>query len=170
MKLHVDTRFERVTLPRFLEIYFSEEFNNAVGAVSGLKSRTLVEETVKDDGARERRVRMEPAVTLPGPIQKLADRLAGDKAVITYDEVSSYDPAARTCRYFIDSRIKDKARVEGTIRFLEEGDGVRRVIDGLIEVKAPLGVGGLIERFIESETQKGYLKIGAFLQDWIDTR
>lgn len=168
MKLHVDTLFQRVTLERFVDIYFSEELNNSVAKVSGLKSRTLVDEKRQSDGSRDRRVRLEPGVTLPGPIQKLADGFVGGKAHLTYDEVSSYDATTHTSKFFIDSKLKDRATFEGTIRFVVEGDGVRRVIDGVIELRAPL-VGGMIERYIESETQKGYVKIAKFLQEWIDT-
>lgn len=167
MRLAVDTRFQRVTLEKFVEIYYSEPFNEAVATVSGLKSRKLVEERVDDAGIRHRRVRMEPAVTLPGPVQALADKLAGGKAAITYDEVTEYDTAKHTARFRMDHKAMDRVRFEGTIRFLVDGDGVRRVIDGVVEVKAPL-VGGIVERFIESETQKGYVKIAAFLQKWLD--
>jgi hypothetical protein len=169
VRLFIDQRFARVTVERFAEIYLSEAFNEAVAPVSGLKSRRLVEEKRAPDGSRERRVRMQPAVTLPGPIQKLADGIAGRSgAGITYDEVSTFDPEKNEVRFRIDSRANDRVRFEGTIRFVADGDGVRRTIDGIIEVKAPLGLGGLIERFIEAETKKGYEKIALFLQRWVD--
>lgn len=173
MKLFIDQRFARVTVERFAEIYLSEEFNLAVAPVSGLRSRRLVEEKVLADGRRERRVRMEPAVSLPSPVQKLVDTLARGEGVeggpvIRYDEVSVWDPVRSEVRFRIDSKANDRVSFEGTIRFIADGDGVRRVIDGVVEVKAPLGLGGLIERFIEAETQKGYQKIAAFLQRWID--
>jgi hypothetical protein len=168
VKLHIDQRFTGVTPARFLEIYLSEDFNNQVAPISGLKTRKLVDEKSNADGTRERRVRMEPAVTLPGPIQKVVDGLAGGSgAVISYDEVSIVDTAKGEVRFRIDSRANDRAKFEGTIRIIPDGDGVRRVIDGVIEVKAPLGLGGLIERFIESETKKGYEKIAAFMQRYI---
>lgn len=165
MRLVVDQRFARVTLARFVACYLSEEFNEAVARVSGLKSRRLVDEKVGSDGRRDRRVRMQPDVKLPAAIERLAPI---DK--ITYDEVSSYDPATHSMRYQIDSAANDRVKVAGMIRFIEDGDGVRRTIDGVIEVNAPLGLGGVIERFIEAETQKGYAKIGAFLQQFLDER
>src|ERR1043165_5493421 len=122
MKFTIDTKFLGVTVDRFIEIYFSEAFNNAVAPITGMKVRKLVEETVKDDGSRERRVRMEPNVNLPGPIQKVADSLAGGKASITYDEVTSYDGTTKVARYYIDSKIRERAKVEGTIRFIDAGD------------------------------------------------
>jgi hypothetical protein len=164
MKLWIDQRFSKVTLDRFIEIYFSEDFNNKVAPVSNLKSRKLVEEKVSPEGNRERRVRMEPAVPLP----KAFDRLLGDDKRITYDEVSTYEASKHECRFRIDSKANERVKFEGIIRFVADGDGVRRIIDGVIEVKAPLGLGGMIEKFIETETQKGYEKIAKFLQRYID--
>jgi hypothetical protein len=168
VKLYIDTKFARVDVDRFIGVYFSEAFNDAVAPVTNMKVRKLVEQTKDADGTLHRRVRMEPSVTLPGPIQKLADSLAGGKAVITYDEVTTYDPKTKTARFFIDSKLKERAKVEGAIRFVPDGDGVRRIIDGVVDVKAPIGLGTIIERFIESETQKGYAKIATFLQRYLD--
>ena len=165
MKMHVDQRFSRVTLERFAAVYHSEEFNNAVAPHTGMRSRKLVEETVGADGRRERRVRMEPDTKLPIAIQKVADSMT--KGSITYDEVSTYDPATHTVSFRVDSKANDRLRMAGTIRFIADGDGVRRVIDADIEVKAPL-LGGMIERFIEAETVKGYAKIATFFQKWLD--
>lgn len=162
MKLFVDTTFKNVTVDRFLEVYFSEDFNNRVAAVSGLKSRRLVEEKRHDDGSRDRRVRMEPNVTLPGPIQKFVG-----KEPITYDEVSHFDATKRVVTYHIDSKANDRVKVGGTITFTADGTGVRRVIDGVIEFKV-IGLGGLVEKFVEAETQKGYAKIAVFLQGYLD--
>jgi hypothetical protein len=165
VKLHVDQRFARVTVERFAAAYHSEEFNNAVASVAGLRSRRLLYERTRDDGVRERRVRLEPDTKLPAAIRKLVDSIG--KGGITYDEVSTYDASTHEVRFHIDSKANDRVRVVGTIRFLGDADGVRRIIDADIEVKAPW-VGGVIERFIESETVKGYAKIAAFLQRWLD--
>jgi hypothetical protein len=56
MKFHVDHRFERCTLERFIAVYFSEHFNTEVAAISGLRTRRLVEEVIEGDGRRRRRV------------------------------------------------------------------------------------------------------------------
>jgi hypothetical protein len=166
VRLHVDQHFKGVTVERFAEIYHSEAFNNAVAPVTGMRTRALVEERIDERGVRHRRVRMEPDTKLPAMIQKVADSIA--RGGITYDEVSTYDATQHLVHYRVDSKANDRVKVEGTIRFIADGDGVRRVIDGVIEVKAPLGVGGVIERFIEAETVKGYDRIHALLQRWID--
>jgi len=163
VKFHVDHRFERVTLDRFIAVYFSEHFNNEVAAISGLRTRTLVEEVVDDTGARKRRVRMHPDVKLPAPIKRFAS-----EEQIHYDEVSSYDPVRREVKFRVDSKANDRVRFEGVIRFVAEGSGVRRLIDSEIEVKVPFGVGSIIERFIDVEVGKGYAKIQPFLQGYLD--
>ena len=163
MKLLVDTLFKNVTIERFIEVYFSEDFNNRVAAVSGLKSRDLVDETIHPDGSRDRRVRLRPNITLPMIIRKWAT-----EDQIQYDEVAHFDAKKLEATYQIDSKANDRVKVGGVIRFLATGSGVRRLIDGVIEIKAPFGVGGVIEKFIEGETQKGYAKIATFLQGYLD--
>lgn len=163
MKFHIDHRFTRCTLERFIAVYFSEHFNGEVAKVSGLRTRTLVTETIHPDGRRERRVRMHPQVTLPAAIKRFAS-----EDQIHYDEVSSYDPSTQTVRYHIDSKANDRVTFKGTIRFVTDGDDVRRIIDSEVEIKAPFGVGTLIEKFIEGEVAKGYEKIRPFLQGYLD--
>ena len=114
MKFHVDHRFDRCRLDRFVAVYFSEHFNNEVAAVSGLRTRRLVSEQLHPDGRRERRVRMHPHVTLPAAIRRFAS-----EDQIHYDEVSTYEPATQTVRFFIDSAANDRVSFRGTIRFVD---------------------------------------------------
>lgn len=162
MKIYIDQKFLRTDIARFIETYFSEDFNQAVARHVGLRERTLVEQQTLATGRVRRRVRMIPEIALPAPIQ----RLLGDKP-ISYDEVSEYDPSAYLLRYHIESAAQDRVRVEGEIRFIEENDGVRRIIDGEAAVQV-FGLGGMIERLIESEVRKGYERIGAFMQRWLE--
>lgn len=163
MKFHIDHRFERVSLERFIATYFSEHFNTEVAAISGLRTRALVEEVIEPDGRRRRRVRMHPDVKLPAAIKRFAS-----EEQIHYDEVSSYDPHRHEVSFKIDSKANDRIRFEGTIRFVVEGSGVRRLIDSVIEVNVPFGLGAVIERFIDAEVNKGYAKIQPFLQGYLD--
>lgn len=162
MKLFIDQLFPGTNLEHFEETYFSEEFNTAIAQEIGLKERKLVEKRTDDDGKVHRRVRMIPAIELPGPIRKIV----GDKE-ISYDEVSVFDPKNHSVRYQIESAAQDRVSVGGEIRFTAESSGgVRRVIDGEIIVKV-FGLGTVIERFIESETQKSYARISDFMQTWL---
>jgi hypothetical protein len=163
VRFHIDHAFTNVTAERFLEVYFSEDFNNRVAPVSGLKTRTLVEETVHAGGARDRRVRMHPDVDVPAALRRFVRA-----EQIHYDEVSHFDPANNEIRYRIDSRANDRVTVSGVIRVVPEASGVRRLIDTEVAINAPFGVGAVVERFVEAEVTKGYAKLQPFLQQYLD--
>jgi hypothetical protein len=163
MKYVIDQSFRCSSRARFEEVYFSEEFNDAVAPVVGLKKRELVAKTTRDDGRVERRVRMEPTVQLPAAVK----RLVGDK-VITYDEVSVFDEAAHEVEYFVDHAVRDRVEVRGTIRFVDDGGGrVRRVIDGEVEAHV-LGLSRVIEKLIQREVKRSYERIAEFMQRYLD--
>lgn len=161
LTLHIDQLFRDTDLAGFVEVYFSEAFNQAVAAHIGLRERTLVESGTQGEGLLWRRVRMVPAVSLP----PLLERRLG-AARMSYDEVSVYDPLRAELRYHIESALAERVRVQGLIRFLAHPEGVRRVIDGEVSVSVP-GLSGMIERLIEREVQQSYERIAAFLQDWL---
>lgn len=162
MKYTIDQTFRCESLTFFREVYFSEAFNQAVARDLGLKERTLLEERVGDDGRRKRRVRMVPAVQLPAAIQALI----GDHE-LSYDEVSVYDPANDEVEYFIDSAARERLTVRGNIRFSAAPRGVRRVIEGEVSAKV-FGLGGVIERLVQSEVEKSYERIARFMQRYLD--
>lgn len=162
MKYVIDQEFRCESVERFRDVYFSEDFNNRVAGEIGLKERRLVEEKTLDDGRVLRRVRMVPNVQLPAALKKLI----GDHE-IAYDEVSTFDPAKNEVEYFIDSKAKDRVSVTGIIRFVPSSGGVRRVIDCEVSAKV-FGLGGVIEKLIESEVKKGYEKIALVMQRYLD--
>lgn len=158
----IDQTFTGCSVEEFAAVYFSEDFNTAVAPIAGMKERTLEEMTVLDDGREVRRVKMVPSVNLPKPVQKLTGG-----ADIVYYEVSTYDPKTKTVLYEIDSEAKDTIDVRGKISFLPDNGGVRRLIEGTVKVSI-FGLGGIIEKLIENEVKKGYDKIAAFMQTYID--
>jgi Protein of unknown function (DUF2505) len=164
MKLHVDHRFVDVTLFRFEHVYFSENFNNAAAKHSGLKSRKLVEQTIAADGKRTRRVRLQPDVSIPTALSKWVK-----SEDIAYDEVSTFDPRLHEVRYHIDSKMSDRVKMSGVIQFVADGTGVRRTVDGDIDVNAPFGVGLVVEKFIEAEVRKAYEKLRPFVVEFLRT-
>jgi hypothetical protein len=163
VKYTIDQSFRCASVDRFIEVYFSEGFNNAVSPHIGLKSRELVERRALDDGRVERRVRMQPTVQLPPALAKIV----GGRA-ITYDEVSAFDPAAKKADYFVDSAIKDRLEVKGVVEFLPDGDGrVRRVIHAEVNARV-IGLRSIIEKLIRREVESSYEKIARFMQTYID--
>lgn len=163
MKYQIDQSFRCASVERFIDVYFSEGFNNAVSPHIGLKRRELVEQKQLEDGRIERRVRMEPTVQLPPALKKIV----GNK-VISYDEVSTFDPASNKADYWVDSAIKDRLEVKGTVEFLPDGDGrVRRVIHAEVNARV-IGLRGIIEKLIRREVESSYQKIAAFMQRYLD--
>ncbi len=162
MKYTIDQEFRCESVERFAAVYFSEPFNEGVAKELGLKERRLVEEEPLDGERVRRRVRMIPSVQLPGALKKLI----GDHE-INYDEVSTYDRARQEVEFFIDSAARDRLEVKGTIRFLQSPGGVRRLIDCEANARV-FGVGGLIEKLIESEVKKSYETIARVMQRYLD--
>lgn len=163
VEIRVDQLFTGTDLARFVEIYFSEPFNEAVAAHIGLRERTLVESQRLPDGQLRRRVRMVPPVRLP-PL--LVGRLG--RGGLFYDEVSVYDPARAVLRYRVESALQERVAVKGVISFVPHPEGVRRIIEGQVRVSLP-GLSGRVERLVEREVNRGYERIAAFLQAWIDS-
>jgi Protein of unknown function (DUF2505) len=166
MKWRVDHTFTGVTLADYEEVYFSSAFNDACVAAIGLASRTIVVDQVQPNGDRHRRTKLVPQVALPAAIAKFV-RL--DQ--IHYDEVADFSAADHALQFRIDSAATERVKVSGTIRFtVVSPTSVRRVLDGVIAVEAPFGVGAVVETFIESEVQKSYDKLSRFCQRYLDDR
>ena len=158
----IDQTFRGCNVEEFAAIYFSEDFNTQVAPHVGMKERTLVELRTLDDGSEVRRVKMVPSVNLPKPVLALTGG-----ADIVYYEVSTYNPKTQTVAYNIDSDANDTIDVRGKISFLKAPTGTRRLIEGTVKVSI-FGLGGIIEKVIENEVKKGYDKIGAYMQTYID--
>jgi hypothetical protein len=161
--MHVTTehRFKNVDVDRFVDVYYSREFNHAVAPSAALKVRDLVDEVTLDGGNIKRRVRMVPDITLPGPVARLVN------GPIEFFEVSEYDPKSKSAAYHVESAAEDRIVVRGQVTFTQDGDDVVRKIAGEVHVKM-LGVGGIIERLIAGEVRGRYDRIQAFTQQYLD--
>jgi hypothetical protein len=166
MKWRVDHTFTGVTLADYEEVYFSAAFNDACVDAIGLASRIITVDRVQDNGDRQRRTKLTPRVALPASIAKFIrlDQLH-------YDEVADFTAADHTLRFRIDSAANERVVISGTIRFIAvTNTSVRRLLEGIIEVNAPFGVGAMVETFIEAEVQKSYQKLSDFCQLYLDKR
>ncbi len=162
MRFVVDHLFKNITLDRFVEVYYSENFNNAIAHEIGLKQRSLVDMKTLADGKIERRVRIVPEVPIP-----VAIRAIMPQQEIRYDEVSVYNPQTYSATYTIDSAVNERVKVTGLVTFRAETNGVRRRIETEIDVRV-FGLGGAIEKLVETETGKSYAKIATFMQRYLD--
>ena len=164
MRVRIAHHFTGVDVETFVRVYYSTAFNQQVAPLAGLASRVLLDERVNDDGTVQRRVRMRPDITLPGPVQK---RLRG--APIEYDEISVYDPHTHRARYRIESAAGARVDVRGEIAFVGQDGGVTREINGTVEVRV-LGLGRIVEGLIVRETRGRYDAIHAFTQAYLDAQ
>lgn len=162
--IQVRHRFTGCTVEEFVDVYFSEAFNEAVAPHAGLKSRELVEERTDDAGLITRRTKMVPAVNVPRAIKAVMGGRDPE-----YVEVSVYDPEKHQASYRVESAADGFIDVGGTISFREVPGGVERVIDGFVDAKVP-GLSFLIERLIRTEVEKRYNGIVKFTQDYLDAQ
>ena len=162
MDFVIDMLTRRVTYARFRHVYYSEPFHQRLAPAIQLKERSVRERLTLPDGKERISVYIAPRVELPSVMAKLVDGYA-----IGYEETTLFDPEAR----FADVRIQTPGgnllQIAAQTRFTETEEGVRTRIDLSVRAKL-LGVGGIAERFVASETRKRYEVVEQFLQRYID--
>lgn len=164
MKFDVELRAPGLKVDRFIEVYYSTEFQARVIPIAKLRAREQVELTQLPDGRRRRRVRMVPDVDVPRPLRSL---LEGEE--IEYFEVTHYDPATRSATFDVESRAGDKLVVRGLVRFSDEERHARLHFTG--EVRCSLfGVGGAVERYVAGEVAARYGRVQLALETYLRER
>lgn len=117
------------------------------------------------NGVRRRKLFLEPQGSAPAFIHKLV----GDS--IGYYEEGTFDPHRRIWSYRITlNKLADKARIAGEFWVEPRGPKqVERICDVDVNIDI-FGVGGMVERFIESQTRANYEKATEFTNAWIRER
>lgn len=162
MKFTVNIRARGIDYARFREIYFSEPFNREVVRAVGLQERTTTEHHIARDGKERMRVRVVPRLALPAVIGNL---LAGH--VVSYDEVTVFDPATRRAALAIETAAGDIVQVRGQAAVLEQPGSVVLQFAGEANVHF-LGLGRMIERFLVGEVTRRYQLVEQALQRHIE--
>lgn len=145
------------------KIFFDREYNEKLfrGAL-GFPVYDVLELTEPADGARTRRVKIEPKADAPAVVKKLI----GDS--IAYVEEGRFDPTARKWSYKITTtKLSDKISISGTFWAEPRGEHVIEricVVDCSVKV---FGVGGAIETFLEKSTRDSYEKAAEFTNRYI---
>lgn len=144
------------------EIFFDQDYNARLYREAlGFKGFDLLELTGEKGGRRTRRMRTEPASDAPAVVKKLI----GDS--LTYTESGTYDPATGIWTYdIVTSKLADKIRIGGRLWAEPKGTKCERVAEINIEVKI-LGVGGVVEKFIEKTTRESYERATKFTNEFI---
>jgi len=121
-------------------------------------------------GTLHRRIRVEPDIKIPGPLQGLLKKNLGNQAFYyeeTRDIPVNPDPKRMAYDWEIHPpALADKLHIAG--RFIVEpidDSSCRRTLTGEVKVKI-LGLGGLVEKFAAGELQKTYDQIPKVVQAW----
>jgi hypothetical protein len=164
MRFKAEHTFRGIDLPTYEKLYFDESFNVELCKATKL-DRTLVKrETV---GSRlVRAVKVSPeGREIPGPVAAVLG-----SAKFEYTEHLDYELGKYAGKWRTEPFVlKDKILSSGTVAFAAVPGGVRRVVEGDIQVKI-FGVGGVIERFVVSDVERSYGKAAEFTQAWIDAK
>lgn len=162
MKFTVRNVFDTTVDNYWNELFFDPEYNSRLYLEGlGFKAFDLLELTGEKGGKRTRKMRTEPASDAPAVVRKLI----GDS--LTYTETGTWDPATKVWTYRIEtSKLSDKVRIGGKLWAEPRGTKMERIAEIEIEVKI-LGVGGVVEKFIEKTTRESYERATKFTNDFI---
>ena len=124
----------------------------------GFRDFSVIEKT-----ETSRKLRIVPAMNLPGPVAKIL----GDS--FAYEEHGTLDREKNLWRWKMvpGKAMSGKLFTEGTIRISADGDRVKRTDEVSIEAKV-FGGGGLIEASAEKELRSAWQKEAAFLRRWLE--
>lgn len=162
MKYTIEDTFD-VSADRYWEVFFSEEYNQALWPHLRIEHEVLKFERKGegDDLVIDREQRLTPKREVPALLQKLI------KGSITYVEKNHFvakDNAMKTVT--TPSFMADKIDNHGTYRLVELGpDKVKRVWEGVCECRVAL-VGGKVEKFLVEEIRESYRKATDFTRRW----
>jgi hypothetical protein len=108
-----------------------------------------------------RTVSVEPTLSVPGAIQKLA----GDR--FRYTEEGTFDRTTETFRFkLVPSKLADKVRVEGTMTTKALAKKTERRVDMTIEASIAL-VGRLVEESFAKQLEEGWPKGADKQNEWL---
>lgn len=148
----------------FWEVFASPEYIEATSEASGSQAEVTAQDGAPP-GEFTRTVRLTSPVDAPGPVKKLI----GETQTVVDD--GRYDPAAGTWTYTITpDTLADKIRISGVIS-LEGGADGSVVKANQVEVSVKIfGIGGLVEKSVESQTRKKEKLIAAAMNRLLSDR
>jgi hypothetical protein len=163
MKFSIEHTFQGVSLPDYEKLYFDEAFQLAICEAVKLKRTVL--KVDRTESHINRHVRVEPSREIPAPIAKV---LGGEG--FHYVEELEYDLGKYRGRWrIVSGMLPDKVSVSGTLELALTSSGVKRTVAGEIKVSV-FGIGGIIEKFVVTDIEKGYADAAAFTVKWLQQR
>jgi len=162
MEFAIEMLTRGVSYARFRHVYYSEPFHQELVPAIRLKERVVRERVQLPDGRERISVYIAPRVELPAVLAKVVDGYA-----IGYEETTLFDPEARRADVSIQTPAGNLLQLAAQTHFTESEAGVHTRIDLSVRVKL-LGLGGVAERFVASETRKRYEVVERVLQEHVD--
>lgn len=161
MKFKADHLIEGIAVERYAQMYFEDAFNDAMCVAVNLVRKPIKMERTGNKVVRH--VHVEPqGREIPGPVAKLLGQSRFGYVEELEFDFGTNEGVWRT----IPTILPDKVTTGGTLRFVSESNGTRRIVHGDIEVRV-FGIGGIVERFICSDAEKSYADAAEFTRRWV---
>ncbi len=142
---------------RYWDLFWDDDVAKRL-FLDGLSFRAF---SILQKGETDRRLKLQPKMNLPGPVEKLLG------ASFAYEEVGVLDRVRGEWTWKMKSPLGDKLRTEGTIRVEALGEGrIKRTDNVLIEANV-FGLGTVIESSAEKELRAAWPKEFAFWREAI---
>lgn len=146
-------------------VFFAPEFNEPLYREAlGFDRYEVVQLDRDAAGGVSRRIRVMPRLDAPAAIKKLV----GDALV--YEEHGRFDPLTRHFKSrLVPSRLADQIRIEADL-WLEplSPSTCERLVRFEVEARL-LGLGRVVEKFVERTLRENYAKSAAFTNRWLET-
>lgn len=147
---------------RMWELYFDDAFNVQLYCEGlGFPKCETVEKRERD-GIVHRRMVMVPKIEVPKPLAKLF----GDR--VGFEEIGDWDKRAGVFRWkLILAALGDKVRIEGTMRLIDQPEGIcQRKTAFEVESKT-FGIGGLLEKTSAENVLNGWNSSAKWINRWL---
>lgn len=164
MKFKADHLIEGIAVEDYGRMYFEDTFNDAMCVAVKLVRTPVKMERVGSKVVRH--VFVEPqGREIPAPVAKVLGH-----SHFSYVEELEFDFSVNAGVWrTIPTILPDKVATSGTLQFVGEAGGTRRIVNGEIVVSI-FGIGGIIERFICGDAEKSYADAAAFTRLWVSER
>ena len=165
MKFSIGGQYDVSSNTFWKHVFFRDDFTEALYAEGlGFESIDVLDASTNEGGDRTRHLRVQPRLNIP----KLIRRRIGER--LTYIEAGYFDSTLEVWK--TDIRLggwEDKVKVYSEMSFSDIGPNhSRRQVDFHVEAHV-LGVGGLVERFLEKTLRESYEKARIMTNTWIST-
>ena len=163
MKLQLDYPFN-CTPAKFWEMYFDQEFTKKLHTQAlGSTSIEIISQSGDVKKGLKRTLRYGQSPDMPSPVKKLF----GSQVITT--EEGSFDPATGVWSFSLTpGTLANKTQMRGTIKLEEADDSCVQKFSLVARVKI-LGVGSIVEGFIERQARETQDRAALFMNEKISS-